>query len=132
MIAVDKSVWINLFRDAARNEVGIPADLVHRDRITVGELVPCELLQGLRTAREVVLVEDALAAFHVVGSVGSRVARRVAANYRSLRARGVRVDKTIDHLIAALCVEHDVPLLHRDRDLDSFEVHLALRVVHAA
>ena len=50
--------------------------------------------------------------------------RRRAANYRTLRTHGVTVRKTIDLLIATWCIEHGVPLLHRDRDLDRFEAYL--------
>jgi predicted nucleic acid-binding protein len=38
--------------------------------------------------------------------------------------------KTIDCLIAALCLAHQHSLLHRDRDFDSFENVLGLQVVH--
>lgn len=58
--------------------------------------------------------------------------RRGAANYRTLRARGVTVRETIDLLIATWCIEHNVPLLHRDRDFDQFKAYLGLRAVRAA
>lgn len=132
MIAVDTSVWIDLFRGTPTAEVDILAPLVRRGRALVGDLVLCELLQGLRTQREVILVEDALAAFQVVPMVGARVARHAAANYRTLRGLDVTVRKTVDLLIATWCLDNDVPLLHRDRDFDPFETYLGLRILRAA
>ena len=53
-----------------------------------------------------------------------------AQNYRSLRARGHTIRKTIDCLIATFCLREGHALLHRDHDFDPFEEHLGLRVVH--
>jgi predicted nucleic acid-binding protein len=53
-----------------------------------------------------------------------------ARNYRSLRAKGITIRKTIDCFIATFCIERKHALLHRDREFDAFEQHLGLRVVH--
>lgn len=53
-------------------------------------------------------------------------------HYRTLRARGVTIRKTIDTLIATYCIENDVALLHADRDFDPFVEHLGLRVAYSA
>jgi hypothetical protein len=53
-----------------------------------------------------------------------------AANYRTLRATGRTVRKTIDCLIATFCLRHGHSLLHCDRDFDPFEEVLGLRVIH--
>lgn len=57
------------------------------------------------------------------------IALKSAENFRALRKKGVTVRKTIDALIANFCVEHDLELLHSDRDFDPCERHLGLRVV---
>jgi predicted nucleic acid-binding protein len=129
VIAVDSSVWIDFFRNAGRPEVDLLDQLVDRERIVVGDLVLCELLRGLGNPREVILVEDYLAAFEIVDMVGARTARRAAANYRTLRELGVTIRNTVDLLIATWCLDNDARLLHRDRDFDPFEQHFGLRVV---
>jgi predicted nucleic acid-binding protein len=63
---------------------------------------------------------------------GTRLALAAAQNYRELRRRGYTVRKTIDCLIATLCLQTKEELLHRDYDFDCFEKVLGLRVVHPA
>ena len=99
--------------------------------LLVGGLVLCELLQGLASEREAIMVERALRRFVLEPMVSPPLALRAAANYRALRARGITVRRTIDMLIGTLCIEHDHVLLHSDRDFDSIERHLDLSVMHA-
>jgi len=47
-------------------------------------------------------------------------------NFRTLRAKGITVRKTIDCLIATRCIADGLPLLYSDRDFDPFVVHLGL------
>jgi predicted nucleic acid-binding protein len=63
--------------------------------------------------------------------IGPEIAVAAARNYRRLRARGITVRKTIDTLIATFCIARKHLLLHSDRDFDSFERYLGLRVVRA-
>ena len=58
--------------------------------------------------------------------VGTAIA---AANYRKLRGLGVTVRKTVDLVIGTCCLERKYELLHADRDFDTMEKHLGLRVV---
>jgi predicted nucleic acid-binding protein len=44
--------------------------------------------------------------------------------------RGHTVRKTVDCLIATLCLAQGHRLLHNDRDFDPFEAVLGLEVVH--
>ncbi len=119
-ILVDSSVWIDLFR--ARPSVAsakLESSLGQRE-ILIGDLILTEILQGLRGEHESRQVEQAFAAFPVVPLVGESIARKSAKNFRRLRQRGLTVRKTIDCLIATWCIEHDVALLHSDRDFEAF------------
>jgi predicted nucleic acid-binding protein len=128
VIVVDSSVWIGFFRGEATPEVRGLFGLLDTETIILGDLVLYELLQGIRSQRDLVLVEDFLGVCEVVAMVGHRAARRAAANYRALRDRGVTVRKSIDVLIATWCLDNGAVLLHRDRDFDPFVAHLGLRV----
>jgi hypothetical protein len=75
-------------------------------------------------------VERLLREFVVVRMLDDGLAVRAARNYRTLRARGVTVRKTIDMVIGTYCLEHGLPLLHDDRDFDPMERYLGLVVVH--
>lgn len=68
----------------------------------------------------------------VVDLGGLDLAIQAAKNYRTLRALGVTVSKTIDTFIATRCIENGYALLHSDRDFDPFVTHLGLRTMLAA
>jgi predicted nucleic acid-binding protein len=75
---------------------------------------------------------SALTEFPDLGMISQDIAITSAINYRTLRAKGITVRKTIDCLIATFCIENALTLLHTDRDFDSFETHLNLTVWHPA
>jgi predicted nucleic acid-binding protein len=131
VIVVDSSVWIDFFRDVSHPQVELLDRLVLQERVVLGDLILCEVLRGLRTSRDVILVEDYFAAFEVVDMGSARLARRAAANYRTLRETGITTRKTVDLLIATWCLDNDARLLHRDRDFDPFERVFGLRVVRS-
>ncbi len=98
---------------------------VHR----LGEITLCEVLQGFRRQSDFERAREALLASPIHETGGKETALRSAENYRALRRRGITVRKTIDCLIATYAFDHDLWLLHSDRDFDPFEAHLGLQVV---
>ena len=68
--------------------------------------------------------------FRVLEAGGEELAIDAARKYRYLRKRGITIRKTIDCLIATVCIREGHALLHRDSDFDGFETHLGLEVVH--
>jgi len=130
MVLVDTSVWIDFFGGVANPESRWMYD--HLDSVLFGlpDLVLCELLQGARDDRDAAKLRGQLHRFTIVRTGGENLAISSATNYRALRREGITVRKTIDCIIATFCMEHGYLLLHRDRDFDSFERHLGLKVVH--
>jgi predicted nucleic acid-binding protein len=128
VILVDTSVWIDHLNNAATIQVRTLRTLIGRQRLLVGDLILCEILQGLRSDGDAATVERALRRFDIVSLVGPDIAVRAASHYRLLRGKGVTVRKTIDMLIGTFCIEHGHTLLHSDRDFDPMETHLGLRV----
>jgi predicted nucleic acid-binding protein len=127
MILVDSSVWIDYFRGRQTREAAQLDALLGVEPVAIGDLMLAEVLQGF--------VDDAtfrraLALFEPVPvlAIGGRdIAVQAARNFRSLRARGVTVRKTIDTLIATRCIHDGLPMLFSDRDFDPFVSHLGLR-----
>ena len=60
---------------------------------------------------------------------GYAVCLQAARNYRALRAKGITVHKTIDVIIATVCIEWNFKLLHKDRDFDALQKIIGLPVV---
>jgi predicted nucleic acid-binding protein len=129
VILVDTSVWIDYLRDNQTDGARTLDRLIDRFPILVGDLILCELLQGLRSDREAALVEGALSRFNIVPLVTPALAIQAAANYRLLQEKGITIRKTIDLLIATFCIENNHALLHADRDFDPIEAYLGLQVV---
>jgi predicted nucleic acid-binding protein len=126
VIVVDSSVWIDFLNGSYRPHVRRLRASLGVDEIIVGDLMICEVLQGLDTERQAREVEFLLRQFPIVSMVGDSVASVAARNFRALRRRGVTIRKTIDLLIGTWCIEHGRPLLHNDSDFRPMALHLGL------
>lgn len=127
MILVDTSVWIDFFRGRNSGPTDVLFQFLGKAEFAVGDLILFEILQGARE-EHVKALEHHLEPFRVVQLSSNRLVRKAAANYRYLRRRGLTIRGPIDMLIGTWCIEHDVPLLHKDRDFDAMEAELGLRV----
>ena len=129
MILVDSSVWIDYFGGISTRQADKLDRLLSIELIGIPDLVLTEVLQGCRTDAEFDLIRQQLAAFETIETGGKRMAIQAAQHYRTLRALGITVRKTIDTLIATRCIVDGLPLLYSDRDFDPFVEHLGLRSV---
>jgi predicted nucleic acid-binding protein len=127
MILVDSSVWIDHLNDVATDPVRRLRALIPARPLLIGDLILCEVLQGLRTEAEARLVERALRRFEAVSLLDPELAVKAAANYRFLRRKGITIRKTVDLVIATFCIERGHALLHDDRDFEPIERFLGLR-----
>jgi len=126
VIVVDSSVWIDFLN--GRNAVHVQhlRTMLGAEEIIVGDLMLCEVLQGLGSERAAHEVESLLRRFEIVPMGGDAIAVAAARNFRSLRRHGITVRKTIDLLIGTWCIENRRPLLHNDTDFHSMGRHLGL------
>lgn len=129
MILVDSSVWIDYFNGRKTRQTDLLHGALGREVVLVGDLILTEVLQGFVRDRDFNTAKELLLRFDLVEMLGRDVALKSAANYRSLRRKGITVRKTIDLMIATFCVDNDIVLLHDDRDFDPFEEHLGLAVL---
>jgi predicted nucleic acid-binding protein len=111
---VDTSVWIEVFRRRR------PLDL--EAHVSFDEVVTClpvaqEVLQGFADEAAYRTAEEAMLALPIVESpLGEGVFLEAVDLYRTARARGLTVRSSVDCLIAACALRHDLEVLHRDRD----------------
>ena len=131
MIIVDSTVWVDYVNGKSNEETRLLETKIGLEDIGLTDLILCEVLQGLRGAREFEGVKAQLLEFSVFQTGGTGMAVETALNYQKLRAKGFTVRKTIDCWIATFCIRDGHELLHRDRDFDPFESELGLRVVKA-
>lgn len=125
MYLVDTSVWIEVFRR--------PAGLDLESVVDFDDVVTClpviqEVLQGFVDERPYRLAKDAMRALPIVESpLRSEVVDDAVELYRQARRDGVTVRSSVDCLIAACALRHDLTVLHRDRDFDLLARTSALR-----
>jgi hypothetical protein len=126
VIVVDSSVWIDFLRGVTAPHVRRLNGLIGTDEIIVGDLMLCEILQGLDSERAAQEVEELLRRFEIVPMGGDAIAVAAARNFRFLRRRGITIRKTIDLLIGTWCIANQRPLLHSDADFRPMTRHLGL------
>ena len=127
MILVDSSVWIDYFRGTATPEAEMLDSLLGSEPVATGDLVLAEVLQGFRSDRDFNQARKLLTSLIVIDLGGKDSAIQAAKNFRTLRAKGVTVRKTIDAVIATRCIASGFKLLYSDRDFDPFVRCLGLR-----
>jgi predicted nucleic acid-binding protein len=130
---VDTSVWIDFFRDSPTWQVEHLAQLITDDEpVALTDIVLTEILQGLPDGREARRVERRLLAFDVLRLETLDDFRRAASLYRQARAKGITIRRTLDCLVASVCVRDNTPLLHTDADFDHLATCTDLQVVTPA
>jgi predicted nucleic acid-binding protein len=129
MVIVDTSAWIEYFRGGLPDVVKKVERCLDRDLVGIGDLVYCEIMQGIRSPRERDEVSSLLLALPQFDMVGFTIAEKSAANYRLLRSKGVTVRKTIDILIGTFCSEHGLKIVHNDSDFDLMAKYIGLDIL---
>lgn len=125
MILVDTSVWVLVFRRTR------PLDLERLvDFSDVATVLPVvqEVLQGFRDEGAFRRARDAMLALPIVDAPlhPDRFLQAVDL-YRTARRAGITVRSSVDCLIAASAIQHDLEVLHHDRDFDRLSVISPLR-----
>jgi predicted nucleic acid-binding protein len=126
VIVVDSSVWIDFLNGRNASHIRQLRAVLGKQEVIIGDLMLCEVLQGLENERAARQVEALLRRFEIVPMAGDAIAVAAARNFRFLRSRGITVRKTIDLLIVTWCIENRRPLLHNDSDFRSMARHLGL------
>jgi len=130
MVLVDTTVWIDLFSGLSTSQVALLESLIaQREDICLCGVILTEVLQGIRDDKE---HSETKAIFSdLLYLPMTRETFLMAAHiYRSLRARGITIRNSIDCMIAAVCIENKVALLHNDRDFDIISEHFSLKIVN--
>jgi len=113
MILVDTSVWIE-FLSGRPAWKATPDDLLRF--VTCGPVVQ-EVLQGLKPVPAAVAFREAFLALpRLADPLPIDLFLEAAEIYRDGRTRGHTIRSSNDCLIAAIAINQDVPVWHRDRD----------------
>jgi predicted nucleic acid-binding protein len=129
MILVDTSIWIELLAGKPRYVIR-EEDLLRF--VTCGPVVQ-EVLQGLSPGLESDAFRTAFLAIPVIGDpVPLGLFVSAAEIYRQGRRRGITIRSSADCLIAAIAIDHGIPVWHRDRDFSAIARYTGLETVQSA
>jgi hypothetical protein len=125
-VLVDSTVWID-FLDGRNTPQTQKLEQCIRDRddLCCCGFILVEVLQGIREEQQftatrqqldnLIYLEDDRSTFELGATI-----------YRELRQQGVTIRNSIDCLIAATVIQHNVNLLENDRDYKFIEQHYPL------
>ena len=128
MILVDTGVWIDYFNGVENKQTESLDRILSEQSVLLGDIILTEILQGFDSDKEFRLAKQALEPLDCVHLGGKSLAIKAASNFRFLRSKGVTVRKTVDMLIGSWCIEHEVELLHNDKDFDQIATQLPLKI----
>ena len=89
-----------------------------------------EVLQGIRTDSDYRKTRDYFDSLIFLPMTRDTFILTAQLN-RSLRQQGITIRKPVDCMIAAVAIEHNLPLLHNNRDFDPLAMHCGLKVVES-
>lgn len=129
---VDTSVWIDFLRGIDSPERRMLHRLIEEEEdISISEIILTEILQGIKKDTDFQQVKEYLLEFPIQRPNGTETYLKAAQTYRDCRKKGKTVRKTVDCIIAAICMEKDLTLLHKDSDFDMIEACTGLKVLKA-
>lgn len=124
MYLVDTSVWIEFFQKPAKR-----ANFIDLEEVVTCLPVIQEVLQGFRDESAFRIAREAMFSFPIVESpLTQGVYEQAIDLYRNARRSGKTVRSSVDCLIAACALRHDLIVLHKDRDYDAIGAISALMV----
>lgn len=132
MTLVDTSVWIDFLRGVNSPQRRVLHKLIEDEEdIAITEIILTEILQGIKEDKNFKAVKNYLLEFPIHRPKGTETYLKAAQIYRDCRKKGKTVRKTVDCIIAAICIENDLTLLHKDSDFDTIAACVELKVLKA-
>jgi hypothetical protein len=118
MLLIDTSLWIPIYRDPTGAVSQRLQSVIGNEEFVFCQFTRAELLQGCRDEREWARTLEYLdeQSYLEMRLGGWTEAARI---YFELRQRGLTVRSTLDCCVAVVALEHDLTLLHNDRDYET-------------
>ena len=129
MVVVDTTVWVDFFVGKNTPQVQkLEQFLTEGEDICICGVILTEVLQGIRDESEYIRTLALFDSFLFL-PMNRRTFVKAAELYRTLRQKGVTICKAVDCMIASVAIEHNIALLHNDKDFDPIEKLCGLKVV---
>ena len=132
ILLVDTSVWIDFFAGRDTPQTRIFKDAIREGvDVALTGVILTEILQGVPSDSGFARLRKDLSSFRVLHPASEDTYVHAAKLYRTGRKRGVTIRSLVDCLIAAVAMEQDATVLHKDRDYDRISEYAPLKTVAA-
>jgi predicted nucleic acid-binding protein len=130
LILVDTSVFIDFFagRHSKLTEMLIKSIDKSDDICTCG-LIISEILQGIRSDKEYDRIKNILFGL-IYLPITKNMFIQASSIYRTIRKNGKTIRGPTDCIIASICLEHEIALLHNDKDFNTIAQYTSLRILN--
>jgi predicted nucleic acid-binding protein len=130
MVIVDTSVWIDFFAGKnTKNTDYLRKVIEDSEDICICGLIMTEVLQGFRSEKEYEKVKNILSGL-IYLPIAKNMFISAASIYRNIRKNGETIRSQIDCIIAAICIEHEVNILHNDKDYNVIAGYTPLKIAN--
>ena len=129
MILVDTTVWIDFFMGQSVSHVASLESLLEEEEdLCICGIILTEVLQGIRKESDFKAIRKLFNSL-IFLPMYYQTFLYSAEIYRTLRQKGITIRKSMDCMIAAVAIEHRIPLLHNDKDFIPIEKFYNLKVL---
>jgi predicted nucleic acid-binding protein len=120
MYLVDTSAWIDYLNGREAEHVALLDELLSNPlAVGITDLVYMEILQGARDQQHFDRFRRYFSGLRFYRPVAAEPTHAAAAQlFLDCRRHGIAVRSTVDCLIAQCAIDHDLILLHHDRDFE--------------
>jgi predicted nucleic acid-binding protein len=127
MVIVDTSVWIDFFAAKHTRQTDILLKKIeYSEDLCICGLIMTEVLQGIKSEKEYEKVKGILSNL-IYLPISKDMFLGAASIYRKIRKNGETIRSPIDCIIAAICLKHEVKILHNDKDYNVIASHTLLK-----
>jgi len=125
---IDTSVWIDYFNAVINFKTDAVAELIKRNEVFILPVILQEVLQGIREEKIFNSIKETLIPLEFISYHQIEMSIAAASLYRNLKTKGVTIRKPNDCLIAAICINNNIPLLHNDKDFNNIAKNTSLKI----
>jgi len=125
---IDSSVWVDYLHKKASPQTVLINSFIDRNEVVTLPVILQEVLQGIKEDIQFDTVKAAFLSFKIVAYNNMEAALNAALLYKFLRNKGATIRKPNDCLIAVICIENNLMLLHNDKDFTNIAKHTSLKI----
>jgi predicted nucleic acid-binding protein len=130
MVIVDTSVWIDFFAGKHTKNIDYLRKIIEdSEDICICGLIMTEVLQGFRVEKEFEKVKNIFSGLLYL-PITKNMFISAASIYRTIRKNGETIRSPIDCIISAICIEHEVKILHNDKDYNTIAKYTSLTIAN--